>query len=363
MTTVFDSHAHCFPPLAEDRGHTAERLGEHQYHVRFHKQGIRRADDDSPVAEPLLSGKADGVSFLPDVDFRIGRFGRLEFTHDGEEYYIQWMPPTMWEMESPPEYIVAQMDYAGVDRAIIQHDRIYGHLDDYLAECARKYPDRFVPLAQVDEWKGGEPEQLDRLARQVELGHRGLYFSTGGFFHRDFDIGLNDPSLEPLWQLVADLGIPVHWYLATLRTNALEAYNAEMSELVKWAKGHPGIPCVLTHGLSNISLDEGPDRFAIAPENFELLKLPGWHIELMLHLMNGDAEFPPHSPPLSGVVRTLVEEVGADRLVWGSDMPCCERTVTYKQSLLLFQTRCDFLSEDERAAILGGNLERLYPAA
>ena len=44
-------------------------------------------------------------------------------------------------------------------------------------------------------------------------------------------------------------------------------------------------------------------------------------------------------------------------------MPCCERTVTYKQSLLLFQTRCDFLSEDERAAILGGNLERLYPAA
>ena len=300
MTTVFDSHAHCFPPLAEDRGHTAQRLGEHQYHVRFHKQGIRRADDDSPVAEPLLRGEADGVSFLPDVDFRIGRFGRLEFTHDGEEYYIQWMPPTMWEMESPPEYIVAQMDYAGVDRAIIQHDRIYGHLDDYLAECARKYPDRFVPLAQVDEWIGGEPEQLERLARQVELGHRGLYFSTGGFFHRDFDIGLNDPSLEPLWQLVADLGIPVHWYLATLRTNALEAYNAEMSELVEWAKGHPGIPCVLTHGLSNISLDDGPGRFAVPRENFELLRLPDWHIELMLHLMNGDAEFPPSQSAAAG---------------------------------------------------------------
>ena len=162
---------------------------------------------------------------------------------------------------------------------------------------------------------------------------------------------------------VADLGIPVHWYLATLRTNALEAYNAEMAELVEWAKRHIGIPCVLTHGLSNISLDDGPGRFTVQPENFELLKLPGWHVELMLHLMNADAEFPPHSQPLTDVVRTLVEEVGADRLAWGSDMPCCERTVTYKQSLLLFQTRCDFLSGDERDAILGGDLERLYPAA
>ena len=31
--------------------------------------------------------------------------------------------------------------------------------------------------------------------------------------------------------------------------------------------------------------------------------------------------------------------------------------------LLLLQTRCDFTSGNERAAILGGNLERLYPAA
>jgi len=83
----------------------------------------------------------------------------------------------------------------------------------------------------------------------------------------------------------------------------------------------------------------------------------------MLHLMNADAEFSPHSPQLPGVIKTLVESVGADRLLWGSDMPCCERTVTYKQSLLLFQTQCDFLTGDERDLILGGNLERLYPSS
>ena len=63
--------------------------------------------------------------------------------------------------------------------------------------------------------------------------------------------------------------------------------------------------------------------------------------------MSSDFEFPPYNPELREVVRQLVEEVGAESLVWGSDMPACERTVTYKQSLILFQTQCDFLSDDE----------------
>ena len=363
MSTVFDAHCHCFPPLGEDRGYMERRLAEHQYHVRFHRQGIRRARDHARVEEPLLVGEKDGVSWLPKVNFRIGRFGRLEFTHDGEDYYIQWMPPTFWDMSSPPEYIVAQMDYVGVDRAVLQHDRIYGRLDDFLSECARKYPDRFVALAQVDEWIGGRPEQLERLRHEVEdLGFSGLYFSTGGFLHDDFATDINDPGLEPLWDLVAELGIPIHWYLAKLMRDQYGTYVKEVGELTRWAEAHPTIPCVLTHGLNNISWNAGkPDRFVVLPELLALLQRPKWHVELMLHLMNGDAEFPPYSPPLRDVVRTLVEELGAEKLMWGSDMPACERTVTYKQSLILFQTQCDFLSADQRASILGDNLARLYP--
>ena len=55
------------------------------------------------------------------------------------------------------------MDHAGVDRAVIQHDRLYGRLDDYLSDCVSRYPDRLVVLAQVDEWTGGRPEQVERV--------------------------------------------------------------------------------------------------------------------------------------------------------------------------------------------------------
>ncbi|MDP6060890.1 MAG: hypothetical protein QGH33_18425, partial [Pirellulaceae bacterium] len=50
------------------------------------------------VTESLLLGEKDGISWLPDVDFRIGKYGRVEFTHDGEDYYIQWMSPVLQDM-------------------------------------------------------------------------------------------------------------------------------------------------------------------------------------------------------------------------------------------------------------------------
>jgi predicted TIM-barrel fold metal-dependent hydrolase len=365
---LFDAHAHCFPPLGElgpieDEGMMRRRLAEHQYHVRFHRQGIHRSRDDVRVDEPLLQGEGDGASLLPEVDFRIGRFGRVEFTVADEDYYIPWMPPTLTDMSTSPELMIAQMDFVGVERAVLQHDRIYGRLDTYLSDCVRKFPGRFVALAQVDEWRAGEPDQVERLRRQVrDLGFRGLYFSTGGFFHDDFSSNVNDAGLEPLWKAVGELGIPIHWYAGELRSDTQAAYLRELGELLTWTRNHPGIPCVLTHGLNHISiLKDRPERFDTPAEALDLLARPEWHVELMLHLMNADFEFPPYNPEIHQVIRRLVDAVGSESLVWGSDMPACERTTTYRQSMTLFETQCDFLTDADRAAILGGNLARLYP--
>ena len=363
VPTIFDAHAHCFPPLAEPGEVERARLAEHQYHVRFHGQGVRRVRDHVRIPQAVLAGEKDGISWQPDVDFRIGRFGRLDYTHEGEEYYTQWMSPNLRDMSSPAELIVAQMDNVGVDRAVLQHDRIYGKLDDFLGDCVRRYPDRFVALAQVDEWVGGRHDQLDRLKRQVqELGFSGLYFSTGGFFHNDFKNEVNDPDLEPLWQLVKELNITIHWYAAKLRRPSLEDYLGELHEFGTWAQAHPDIPCVLTHGLNNIVYEKGkPDRYTVPEEILSLLRHPNWHMELMLHLMAHDVEFPPYERGVARVVRALVDEVGAESLAWGSDMPACERTVTYTQSMVLFKTQCDFLTDEQRDLILGDNLARLYP--
>ena len=139
-------------------------------------------------------------------------------------------------------------------------------------------------------------------------------------------------------------------------------YLKEIEEFTTWGRAHPDIPSVLTHGLENLRIDIGGSaRFTVPREIRELLDLPNWHLELMLHKMAFDHEFHPYHPEIPNVVRTLGDDIGAEKLMWGSDMPSCEEVVTYRQSQLLWRTGCDFLTDSERDGILGGNLARLYP--
>ena len=86
--TVFDAHAHCFPPLGDDGGIKRMRLAEHQYHVRFHKQGIRRFRDGARIDATLLAGKTDGVSYQPDVLRQMDRRPHL-VALDTMDYWIE----------------------------------------------------------------------------------------------------------------------------------------------------------------------------------------------------------------------------------------------------------------------------------
>ena len=54
----------------------------------------------------------------------------------------------------------------------------------------------------------------------------------------------------------------------------------------------------------------------------------------------------------------LVEHLGADRLMWGTDIPIVLLHWTYRQSLDFIRNYCDFIRADDMALILGGNMAR-----
>ena len=61
-------------------------------------------------------------------------------------------------------------------------------------------------------------------------------------------------------------------------------------------------------------------------------------------------------PNLHPSIKAAVEAFGADRLYWGSDLtrlPC-----PYREAVTLFSDELGFLSEAERAAIMGTALAR-----
>jgi len=244
---IVDVHTHTFPRLGSASG--AESAKFHtsciQHHVQYHTQGIRRVGDDAPVGDYLLSPDGDGIDSLRDVNFRVAHHGRIEFTVGGEDYYIQWYPLWMADMAALPQLMISYMNYVGVDVGVLQHDHVYGALDDYLTDVVRQYPDRFIALAQIREWEADQEKQLERLRHQVQdLGHRGLYYSAEGFAHVNYESNLADPRWEPMWDLVRELAIPVFWYLHTPRRNRFAAYLEHAKWLDQWTAEHEDIPCV-----------------------------------------------------------------------------------------------------------------------
>ena len=65
--------------------------------------------------------------------------GRSMF-FDGER---QMLPPFMADGRNTAEIFIANMDYAQVGGAVVVQEVIDGYQNDYLAEVAQKYPDRF----------------------------------------------------------------------------------------------------------------------------------------------------------------------------------------------------------------------------
>lgn len=361
---IIDCHAHIFPPLGTDSGDqtAAQQLQIIQHHTQFHLQGWRRRDDGSRADPALLRPAGDAIADMPDVNLRVGTYGQLECTVAGVDYYLQWYPPSFADMAGRPEMLIAYMDYLGVDMAVLQHDHIYGSLNEYFSRQMPAFPGRFLPLAQIREWEADRVAQLERLEHAVTtLGLRGLYYEVEALAFAGWRDHLDDAKFEPLWDVVRRLGIPVFWYLNTGKVDAYAGYMEQVRRLDRWARAHPDIPSVYTHGIETIWMRPRSERFEIPDDVLTCLKHPNMRVEIMLHLMAPDTEYP--FPWTRDVLRRLYDELGPEKLLWGSDMPAAERTVTYRQTMDYVRLHADFMSEGDIALFFGGNAARLFGVA
>src|SRR5262249_60513321 len=123
-------------------------------HARHH-QPAWRVRDRAPASSRLLApSPSRDLAALPDVDFRLDRErGRVVWSVGSDDYTKQFFPPNLRDLEFTPHGLIAEMDYAGVDCALIHTDPMLGRDAAYLAECVRLYPDRLRSMAPVDEWR------------------------------------------------------------------------------------------------------------------------------------------------------------------------------------------------------------------
>lgn len=186
--------------------------------------------------------------------------------------------------------LVAQMDEHDVQRAVVcpveEYITVYNREgNDHILQAVKQHPDRLIGFATVNPWYG--EKAVKELRRAIGEGLRGLKLNSTiqGYF-------INDELVYPLIETAQDLDIPVYFHTAT----PIFSLPLQLADL---AGEFPEVRFIMGHSAaSDFWIDAAP-----ATRMHD-------NIFLESSLRSGSA-----------VLRHLVDELGADRLMFGSDTP------------------------------------------
>jgi L-fuconolactonase len=251
------------------------------------------------------------------------------------------------------EHLLHEMDENGVDQAFlvcagIEHNP---RNNDYIAQMSRLYPGRIRQVADVDcSWSETyhTPGAAERLRRAAER------WPLAAFTH--YMKGEDDGS----W-LSSQEGLDFFETAAALGLIASIACSPHHhAGLHKVAERIPQLTILIHHlGHPGVGNAEKLEQ-TLASANYPNIgvKISGFYYSTRQAFWDF-----PYVDSIREIVQPLYETFGPRRLYWGSDYPVCRRYMTYRQALECFRSHCEFISEEDQALILGGNLQRLLSSA
>ncbi|MCR4825053.1 MAG: amidohydrolase [Bacteroidales bacterium] len=244
----------------------------------------------------------------------------------GEER--QMLPPFLIDGRNSAEVFLSNMDYAQVGAAVVVQEIIDGNQDAYLLEVQTAYPQRFLCCALLD---------IDRDVLTVPAGFRAAAI-PGHRMHR----ALDSPEMMAAFREMERRGILLSLCLADdARQIAQFATVLQECPRLRVAIGHFGL-ARSRHWLDQVRLARA-----------ENVRIESGGITWLYH-----DEFYPF-PGAVRAIRQAADEVGMDKLMWGSDYPRTITAITYRMSYD-FLCRTTELSPEDKAAFLGGNALSFY---
>lgn len=376
---IIDAHMHAFPILEKPHG-TRSMQQQNMYLQRFvaasPAAAVKRLRDskvETDRSKYMLWDENDPTpSGAYDVNFKAGKFGRLQWEKDGEGYYLSLYAPNMQRLESSPEFLLAHMDANGVSTGILQNAFLYGELNDYFAEIVKKYPGRFIGTIQVNESRADKPEEIQKLRKgAIEQGLKALYFANERFFETGFSVHFDDERFNAFWSEVRDLGLPVFWDITAIYekgeviTSSYDRFMKQMLRFEHWHKRFPEIPCILVHGIPLRSIRNKDEFVPIKEDLWKIWQRPNMHLELLFpmqvsHPVPGGTVWDYPYQEIHPLVQELKDRLGPEKMIWGTDLPNTERNCTYAQARNYIDKHCPILNKEDKELIFGGNIRRIF---
>lgn len=235
------------------------------------------------------------------------------------------------------DMLIADMDRAGVDAAILVPPSFDGDRNDYALQAATRHPARLAVMGRVALQAG--PSDLSAWKRQP--GMLGVRLT----FHRDADRPwLSDGTADWFWPQAERHGIPVM------------IHAPERIEVVRGiAKRHPGLTLIYDHmAFARETMDD--KALARVQELLPLAALPNMHVKVSALPCYSTQPYPYAN--LREPLRRVIEAFGPRRAFWGSDITRVPAGTPYSQAVTHFTEELDFLSASDLEWTMGKGLAR-----
>jgi predicted TIM-barrel fold metal-dependent hydrolase len=229
------------------------------------------------------------------------------------------------------EQLLAEMDAAGVDRAVLVPPSFEGDRNDVCLAAARAHPER---LAVMGRTPLADPGGRDLLPSWRDTpGMLGVRLT----FSRSSAAELQDGTADWIWPAAEDAGVPLMVFAP-----------GQLDALAKITERHPGLRLVIDHlGLRTDLRDHEIDP--VLDDLVRLARFENVAVKATCLPSNVTDDYP--FPSLHPRIERIVGAFGPRRVFWGSDLT--RLRCTYREALTLFTEELGFLSADDLEWIMG----------
>lgn len=266
---------------------------------------------------------------------------------DGTVY--QLIPPELGEYDVTPEAALRVMDAHQVEKAVLLQGNFMGFQNLYSYDAQQKYPDRFLAAASYDPFSRERELIVRRLFE--ELGIRVVKFevSTGsGLMANHATLPLDGELMEQEYRFADE-----HELVFVIDIGKLGSESSQIGALRNAILRHPGMRFVVCHLLAPKQSEERQ-----MCEGLAALALPNVWFDLASIQNNVKPDDAPY-PVSRRFIHSALDVVGADRLLFGTDLPSNLCKFSYQGMIDTIADDAQ-LSQEQKQLILYGNAERVF---
>ncbi len=296
---------------------------------------------------------------FPEVNGLIGTgptrglgYGRILF---GDQE-TQLMPPYNEKTEYTSEMLVANMDWAGVDKVVLLQGTAYGECNHYVRQALARYPDRLIGAAFFDPWAADNRAFFDTIVERPDFRAVKLECSVAaGLCGVHPEARFDMPEIAWLWNELEQRGLVLVLDLGAVGSRSYQ--TAAVRDIVE---AHPDLRIVIAHlAQPQPQAEADPGLWGAWQEQIDLGRYGNVFFDnAALPAYLPDEDFP--YPTAARYLRLAIERIGAAKVMWGTDQPGLLGVLSYPQLVRLAHLHTQFLSSEERAMVLGENALRVY---